>query len=202
MKPVPTLEEYEREFFTDQEWRFILAVTDRLIPAEGKGPGALETRIPVFLDRQMAGTYGRADDWFMEGPHDPTAAPTMGYQTPLTPSELYRQGIAFFDEHCRTRYGAQFASLSSVDQDTALTALEGKGYEKITMPAGLRDFFGLLLQNVKEGYFADPMYGGNHQMKAWVHIGFPGARAAYTEWIGRHNVHYPLGPVSISGERA
>ncbi|WP_425964153.1 gluconate 2-dehydrogenase subunit 3 family protein [Rhizobium nepotum] len=70
------------------------------------------------------------------------------------------------------------------------------------MSPELRDFFPLLLQNTKEGYFADPIYGGNHGMQAWIYIGFPGARAAYTEWISRHNVPYPLGPVSISGERA
>ena len=36
----------------------------------------------------------------------------------------------------------------------------------------------------------------------WVAIGFPGARAAYTEWVDQHNVKYPLGPVSLSGKRA
>ena len=95
-------------------------------------------------------------------------------------------------------------------QDAALTALEknaapaatpdGKG--AAILPPELRDFFRLLLQNTKEGYFADPKYGGNHRMQAWVYIGFPGARASYTEWVGKHNVAYPLGPVSISGERA
>ena len=39
-------------------------------------------------------------------------------------------------------------------------------------------------------------------MKAWVAIGFPGARAAFTEWVDTHNVKYPLGPVSLSGKRA
>ncbi len=70
------------------------------------------------------------------------------------------------------------------------------------LPPEQRDFFTLLLQNTKEGYFADPMYGGNAGMAAWAYIGFPGARAAYTEWATRQNERYPLGPVSISGERA
>jgi gluconate 2-dehydrogenase gamma chain len=38
-------------------------------------------------------------------------------------------------------------------------------------------------------------------MKAWIAIGFPGARASYVEWVTQHNVKYPLGPVSISGLR-
>ncbi len=69
------------------------------------------------------------------------------------------------------------------------------------MQPELRDFFTVLLQNTKEGYFADPMYGGNHGMQAPSYIGFPGARGSYKEWVERYNVRYPLGPVSIKGER-
>jgi gluconate 2-dehydrogenase gamma chain len=29
---------------------------------------------------------------------------------------------------------------------------------------------------VKEGFFADPIYGGNRDMVAWRMIGYPGAR--------------------------
>ena len=72
----------------------------------------------------------------------------------------------------------------------------------INLGAELRDFFTVLLGNTKEGYFADPKYGGNYKMLAWSYIGFPGARASFKEWAGQHNVAYPLGPVSISGERA
>ena len=57
-----------------------------------------------------------------------------------------------------------------------------------------------MLANTKEGYFADPMHGGNFGMQSWVYIGFPGARASYAEWVDQHNVKYPLGPVSIKGE--
>jgi hypothetical protein len=34
----------------------------------------------------------------------------------------------------------------------------------------------------------DSMYGGNKGMKAWIAIGFPGARASFTEWVKQHNV--------------
>jgi gluconate 2-dehydrogenase gamma chain len=84
-------------------------------------------------------------------------------------------------------------------QDEALRMIETG---KIGLAPELRDFFALLLQNTKEGYFADPMYGGNHKMAAWVHIGFPGARGSFKEWAEKGNVRYPLGPVSISGARA
>lgn len=211
----PPLADYKPEYFTAQEWAFVMAATARLIPSDGTGPGALETRVPVFIDRQLAGAYGIAADWYMEGPFDPAANPQLGFQSPLTPAEIYRQGIALFDGWCRQALGSPFAALAPERQDQALKLLEKNALAAGKPPAGatpaeagplvppeLRDFFTLLLANTKEGYFADPKYGGNHAMQAWVYIGFPGARASYAEWATRQNVRYPLGPVSISGERA
>lgn len=204
---VPSLDDYSPVYFTAQEWAFIMAATDRLIPAEGDGPGALETRVPVFIDRQLAGDYGNAATWYMEGPHDPAADPLLGWQSPLTPAQVYRRAIPQFDTWCEAQYGAPFRELSDADKDAALSALQkngatqqGGGRAEI-LPPETRDFFTILLANTKEGYFADPQYGGNYQMAAWKHIGFPGARAAYTEWVEMKDQPYPLGPVSISGER-
>jgi gluconate 2-dehydrogenase gamma chain len=57
----------------------------------------------------------------------------------------------------------------------------------------------LLLQNTQEGFFADPIYGGNRDMAGWKLVGFPGARYDYRDWVERHNEVYPLPPVSIMG---
>lgn len=263
--PPPPLEEYATEYFTPAEWAFVMAATARLIPTEGDGPGALEARVPVFIDSQLAGRFGQAADWYMEAPHEPGANPDFGYQTPLTPAELYRESIPLFDAWCEDRHGARFADLPPDHQDAALEALEedaaraaeslgpaaGEGEEATDMGVGgrqagdedggpangqadgyaggeqvwaqgpeasttaspeprsprilpdeMREFFALLLQNTKEGYFADPRYGGNFGMAGWIHIGFPGARASFLEWVERDNVPYRLGPVSIAGERA
>ncbi|HEY9237475.1 MAG TPA: gluconate 2-dehydrogenase subunit 3 family protein, partial [Burkholderiaceae bacterium] len=64
---------------------------------------------------------------------------------------------------------------------------------------GAKDFFTFLLQNTKEGYFSDPIHGGNKNAVAWKMIGFPGARADFLDWVGKPGVHYPLPPVSING---
>lgn len=195
----PPLEEYDPSYLTAMEYSFVMAACARLIPSEGDGPGALETRVPVFIDLQLAGDFGNAADWYMEGPHDPAANPLLGYQTPLTPAEIYRAAIPVFQDWCRKTHGMAFEELDAPTQDAALTALQ-KG--EVALPAEQRDFFALLLQNTKEGYFADPIYGGNHGMQAWTYIGFPGARGAYTEWVSRFDQTYPLSAVSISGERA
>jgi len=36
------------------------------------------------------------------------------------------------------------------------------------------------LQHTVEGFFSDPIYGGNKNKIAWKMIGFPGAYADYT----------------------
>lgn len=196
---LPPLAEHPRVFFNEAEWEFVLAAVGRLIPSDGAGPGAIEARVPVFIDRELAGEFGTATDWYMDGPHQPDAPPELGWQSPLSPAEIYRAGIPLFDEWCVSSHGAGFADLTAEAQDEALAALEDGD---VPLPPELRDFFDILLANTKEGYLSDPIHGGNHGMAAWVHIGFPGARAHYREWVGRHNIPYPLGPVSISGERA
>ncbi|SJZ78793.1 gluconate 2-dehydrogenase subunit 3 family protein [Consotaella salsifontis] len=225
-----SLQDYDRKFFTAEEWAFILAATARLIPSDGNGPGAIEARVPVFIDLQMAGPFGQAADWYMEGPYQPDAPAELGFQSPLPPAQIYRKGIEAFNGWCQQRYGGGFADLEAAQQDEALRTLEGGKTQPGQAPKGevaessgsatsevavasggggelnlapeLRNFFSLLLQNTKEGYFADPQYGGNYQMQGWLHIGFPGARAAYREWADKWDVPYKLGPVSISGERA
>jgi len=226
---LPPLEEYNPEFFTAAEWAFVMAATARLIPSDGEGPGAHETRVPIFIDLQLAGPFGQAADWYMEGPHDSASSADFGWQTPLTPAEIYRDAITRFNDWCVETEGTPFAELAPDRQDAALEVLEEeagrRGEAALAAPGGegegegggdgsaggsgprilpdeSSEFFTLLLQNTKEGYFADPRYGGNHGMAAWVHIGFPGARANFLEWVDQDNVPYPLGPVSIAGERA
>ncbi|MCQ2006275.1 gluconate 2-dehydrogenase subunit 3 family protein [Rhizobium sp. NRK18] len=195
----PPLDQYERVYLNDAEWAFVMAACARLIPSDGDGPGAIECRVPVFIDRQLAGDFGKASDWYMQGPFDPAATPTLGFQSPLTPAEIYRKAIPAFQDWCNKTHGGSFEALEPAKQDAALTSLQ-KG--EVPLDPELRDFFSFLLANTKEGYFADPGYGGNHGMQAWVYIGFPGARGAFTSWPGRENAQYPLGPVAINGERA
>ncbi len=196
-KAVP-LAEYAPQYLSASEYTFVMAATARLIPSDGDGPGALETRVPVFIDRQLAGDFGAATDLYMDGPFYPEAHPNLGTQTPLTPAEIYREGIATFNAWCSDTHGAGFADLDAATQDAALDALSK---DNVPLDAKLREFWTLILQNTKEGYFCDPQYGGNAGMESWVYIGFPGARANFHEWIGRPEA-YPLGPVDIAGERA
>jgi gluconate 2-dehydrogenase gamma chain len=196
----PPRQAYKPSYFTADEWAFLSAAVDRLIPADEFGPGGGDAGIPEFIDRQLEMPYGHAAFAYMQGPFQSGLPPTLGYQLPYTPRELYRRGIADADRACTAQHGAVFAKLPSARQDAFLGALEAGRIETAGPPAAA--FFAQLLENTREGYFADPMYGGNRGMSAWKMIGFPGARADFTDWIDRPGHAYPLGPVSIHGERA
>lgn len=197
--PAVDLNSYTPVAFDADEWRFLLAACDRLIPDDETGPGALAANVPVFIDRQMNGDFGHARDWYMKGPFAQSPSPLQGYQSPLTPAEVYHLGIKGADAHCRDTFGKPFADLAPEQRDQVLAGLE-KGDVKLQDVDG-KAFFSFLLQNTKEGFFADPIHGGNKHMIGWAMLGFPGARGAYLEWVEQYNVPYPLGPVSLSGER-
>jgi gluconate 2-dehydrogenase gamma chain len=132
-------------YFTNIEATFVEAALARLIPGDPVGPGAVEANVPFFIDRQLAGLYGRGDHLYKGGPW-PKGTPEQGYQA-----------------------------------STAKT------------------FFAMLLQNTKEGYFSDPIYGGNKDMGAWKMIGFPGAHYDYSEWVSRHGERVPYPPGGFQG---
>lgn len=198
-EPPEQLSDYQPAFFTADEWDFVIAACDRLIPSDGPGPGALETNVPIFIDRQMEGRFGHAADWYMKGPFPENVPELFGHQIPLAPRDMYREGIAAVNDHCQRHHDHAFAALDETTRDAVLTALSDGEVEMASMRSSY--FFTILLQNTKEGYFADPIHGGNKHMAAWKFIGFPGARGSYREWVDQHNTPYPLGPVSLTGER-
>ena len=184
-------------FFTADEAALVEAAVDRLIPPDNLGPGGKDTGCAVFIDRQLAGPYGRGDGLYTRPPFMPGAA-TQGYQMPDAPAARYRSGLKALAGYIKDAFaGKSFHDLIPVEQDKLLADLESGSIElKDTKSAA---FFSLLLQNTQEAFFADPVYGGNRDMAGWKLIGFPGARYDYRDWVERHNEVYPLPPVSIMG---
>lgn len=197
---VTASENYQPTYFTAAEWKFLHAAVDRLIPEDEHGPGAVKAGVPEYIDRQMEMPYGHGKLWYMQGPFHPDAVPEMGYQINLAPRDVYRHGIQACDEYCARNHGGKpFAELDVATQEAVLHDMEHGKLAFETVPS--RTFFSFLLGNTKEGFLADPIYGGNKEMAGWKMVGFPGARADFMDWIDQPGAKYPYGPVSINGRR-
>jgi gluconate 2-dehydrogenase gamma chain len=194
----PAANTYAPHFFTAGEWAFINAACARLIPSDALGPGAVEAGVPEYIDRQMGTPWAAGSLWYMQGPFNADAPATMGYQFQLTPRQIYRLGIAAANGFVQKAQGRYFAQLAADAQDAALHSIESGQAVFDNVPAKL--FFSMLLQSAREGYFADPVHGGNRGLVGWKLIGFPGARADFMDWVER-DLRYPLPPVASSGQR-
>lgn len=191
-KPSPPVSKY----FMPSEMRFVRAAVSRLIPADELGPGALEAGVAEFIDGQLAGSFGRASSWYMQGPWQ-LGTDEQGYQLSLTPSELYRSSIPLVDAYCRQQHGAPFAALPAAKMDAVLHQLEHGTLSTPAIPSPT--FFDTLLQNTMEGFFADPIYGGNRDFIGWKLVGFPGPRYNYLDEIGKFGQPYTQPYVSLGG---
>lgn len=183
-------------FFTPTEGAFVEAAVGRLIPADDLGPGAREAGCAFFIDQQLAGAFGAASRWYMQGPFG-EASPEQGYQLPLTPRQLYRLGVDQINRHCTTAFGKTFDRLDAGVQDDVLRAVE-HGRLELGDDLPQQAFFGLLHTNTVEGFFADPIYGGNRDKAGWKLVGFPGVAAAYVADVATYNTPYRVEPVSIA----
>ncbi len=184
-------------YFTSDEARAVEALVDRIIPPDPQTPGGKDAGCAVFIDRQLAGPYGRSEGHYVQPPflH---GTKQQGPQSQNGPAATYREALAALDTYCQTKHqGKRFSDLADQEKDDLLKGIED---EKIKLEGvDGKSFFTHLVKDVKEGFFADPIYGGNRDMVGWKMIGFPGARYNYLDWVERHNERFPLPPVSITG---
>ncbi|NRF47723.1 gluconate 2-dehydrogenase subunit 3 family protein [Pseudomonas stutzeri] len=181
------------QFFTLEEAREVEAIVERLIPADDLSASGKEAGCAVFIDRQLASHYGRYERLYQHGPFVPGVEPPSD----LVPAERYRVGIEQLGRHCQATFGKRFSELEGDQRDEVLRKMESGdiAFEGI----GSKVFFEQILQNAMEGFFADPIYGGNRDMVSWKMLGFPGARYDYRPYIDRHNEKLDLIPLSIIG---
>src|SRR5271167_1388800 len=181
-------------FFNADEVLFIEAACERLIPADESGPGALGAGVANYLDKQLGGAWGAGERLYRSGPWQP-GTPSQGYQLPLTPAELFHTSLRAINRDLAAHH-TPFNAMSAADQDAYLKSLESGANDLDGVPSAT--FFAILLQMTVEGFFSDPVYGGNRDMVAWRMIGFPGAYADYYEAIDRHGVKFVREPMSLA----
>lgn len=185
-------------FFNAAEVAFIEPAVDRLIPPDEHGPGALLAGVANYLDKQLGGAWGAGERLYRSGPWQP-GTPSQGYQLPFTPAELFHTCLRAIDQKLQAS-GTPFRDMHADAQDAYLKSLESGAHDLEGVPSNL--FFEVFLQMTVEGFFADPVYGGNRDMVAWRMIGFPGAYADYFESVDKHNVKFEREPMSLAQDAA
>jgi gluconate 2-dehydrogenase gamma chain len=183
-------------YFTPHEAAVVEAFVDRLIPPDPETPGGKDCGCAVFIDRQLAGPYGRNEAYYMLGPfHEGTKQ--QGPQSAETIAQHYRKALTALDAACREKFGGKgFAELSDAQKDDVIGGLEAGSFA--LNGADGKEFFGQILTDTRNGFLADPIYGGNKDLAAWKMIGFPGTHYDYSDWIDRHNQRVTLPAIGIS----
>ena len=135
-------------FLSAQERSTLEAMCDRIIPKDDF-PGAVESGVTEFIDRQLATHY--AD-----------------YQA------LYRLGLQGTDQTAVQSFGTPLARLSAEQQDEVLRNLErNQAKGPVWQQADAATFFRLVVAHSMYGYYGDPRHGGNRNGASWRMIGLP-----------------------------
>jgi gluconate 2-dehydrogenase gamma chain len=187
--------ETERLFFDEHQWKTVEAAMARIIPTD-QDPGAREANTVRFVDRYLSGVgyiYAKPD-----GSGFLTLSGRVADVWHRRIENLrgkYVEGVAELDRISQQHFRGDFVRLAAEQQDRILEALarpgagaqeldEGSGtIAGLEMPeAGMQqmvaehqlDFFPLLALHTRQGFYADPIYGGNTDHVGWRTIGFPG----------------------------
>jgi gluconate 2-dehydrogenase gamma chain len=183
-------------FLNPAEQTFVEALVDHMVPADALSPKGTDLGINIYIDRALAGGWGKGDRLYMQGPWK-LGVPSQGYQLPLTPAELYRAGIAAANASCVKSYGKSFDRITESQREEFLLGLQaGKVTFENGPPAGV--FFTTMYQTVMEGIFSDPIYGGNRNKAGWKMVGFPGVIAVHYQNVEKfRDKKYPADPLGI-----
>lgn len=188
-------------FFTPQEARTVEAVAVRIMPGDENDPGAREAGVVTYIDYALSNEHGFNEPIYrlppyaqgFEGNEPPEEADASfeviwvpkdeldryGFQSVLTPREMFRVGLAALDRYANEQFRGAFAKLSEDQQDQVLMDLEGGKAEGFSEPSA-PDFFEMIREFTIQGMFADPQYGGNRDLAGWRLLNYPGAQRAYT----------------------
>jgi gluconate 2-dehydrogenase gamma chain len=138
-----------QQYFDARQAAIVHAAAGRIIPGTDQDPGAKEAAVVVFIDGALA-----------------------GYDSALQPQ--YIAGIEGMDAYASGKYNKGFASITDQQQDDILSNMEKNSDEARKYLPGAGAFFAILLNHVRQGMFADPVWGGNRNAVGWKLEGHPG----------------------------
>lgn len=160
------------EWLRPNEQVFVEALVNQMCPADKNSPNGVDMGLNIYVDRALAGNWGQGDRLYLQGPFKQGSA-NQGYQLGMTPAALFRAGTEGLSAYCQATYQKGFDALPAETKEQVLKGLQAA---KIILPNGVPAdlYFAELLQMFYEGMFADPVYGGNRDKRAWKMIGYPG----------------------------
>lgn len=161
---------------TAAEAAFLSAAYDTFIPADTLSPSGTDCGLVAYIDRQLAGAWGNGAHLYRAGPFI-EGKPEQGYQLALTPREYFAAGIKAANAWTRKTHGKDFDLLAPAQREATLEAIEAGKADFADFNA--KAFFEALYQSAMEGFFADPIYGGNRNKVSWRMVGYPGLPATY-----------------------
>ena len=159
--------------FSEDEAAFIETMVNIMCPADEFTPNGVDCGLPIYIDRQLAGDFGRGAKRYARGPWQ------QGYQLPMTPELHFKAGIAAANLACAAKHGKAFDQIAPADANVFLDDL---GAGKVSDPRlPLAAWFNELVYPLfTQACFADPIYGGNRGKVFWKMIGYPGLPATNT----------------------
>lgn len=168
-------------FFTPEQYQLTQAAAERIYPKDENGPGAMELNAAIYIDHQLAGSWGINAKEYMSGPFY-EAEETQGSQIRILRKDLFLLGLKALDSYSSNKFKAAFKDLEPEQQDQVLTDFsEDTAPDISTVRPSI--FFSLLRTLTIEGVYADPLYGGNKNMEGWAMRKYPGTRMSFTKEI-------------------
>lgn len=165
--------------FGPDEAGFVEAMVNVMCPADALTSGGVDCGLAAYIDRQLASGFGKGARLYMRGPWR-EGKPQLGYQSPLTPEQFFKTGLAAADAACRKRNGKTFSELDESAADRFLHEIaEGKVTdERVELSSWFNE---LVYPLFEQACFADPIYGGNVGKVFWKAIGYPGLPAVHSQ---------------------
>jgi gluconate 2-dehydrogenase gamma chain len=195
--PKETIIVSKQTFFDAHQRATIEAAMARIIPTDHE-PGAREAGTIDFVDRYLSGIefiYAKPDGSGFETLTGKRAEAWRARVEILR--KTYVDGIAALDLLSRETFGAEFKTLVERRQDEALLRLakeaQGSGAQdegpalQQTLTETELSFVPLLAMHTRQGFYADPIYGGNKDQIGWKVICFPGPSSLLEVFTGRYS---------------
>ena len=194
-------------YFDTHQRETIEAAMARIIPTDDQ-PGAREAGTIEFLDRYLSGLdyiYAKPDGSGFEKLEGKRAAAWQQRIEILR--EKYVRGITELNRRSQAQFSANFVQITTDQQDQILADTERSAQDakaaleqtpatanSTSVEPALQqtsaevqlDFFQLLVLHTRQGFYADPIYGGNKNQVGWRLIGFDGPDSLAETHAGRY----------------